>query len=397
MKLLIQLFLISSFFLPSTFIAQTWNQLDDFPALDRDDAAFFRIGDCAYVGSGMTTGWTILGDFYKFNLNTEQWSTCTSLPSGKERQYAAGFSHGEKGYLFGGYNGTFLSDFWCYDPVADAWTEITAIPALGRSGMSCFVIGDTAYILGGKTANESAIDEVWAYNLVANNWTQKNDLPNGNRWRATAIQNGNVSLLGFGKDEVGVSHSDFYSYDATSDTWSSIADFPSVGRNYVAGMGQNAHLFVAFGIDDANTFYKDCWEYNTLNDTWNFVIDLPADERKGGCLFSGTSGLYYTTGIDKDYVRLQETWRLSLPLSVDENQLGSLTVFPNPNKGMVTIKSDVLLVKCEVLTMQGQKVWELDNKLGINEIDLVGIENGMYVMRMQAETGRLFQTLVLVE
>lgn len=376
---------------------QTWNQISDFPGLDRDDAVAFVIGNYAYIGTGMTTGWNNLDDFKKFNLNTETWESCASLPAGEERQYAAGFSHNGLGYLFGGYNGTFLNDFWRYDPTSNSWTEILALPDEGRSGMSSFVIGDTAYILGGKTSGEGAIDEVWAYNLVSGTWTQKSNFPFGKRWRATAIQNGTLSLFGLGKDEVPASHNDFHAYDASTDSWSTIADFPGVGRNYVAGVSHNNRLFAAFGVDDASNFYKDCWEYNPLLDTWTFVADLPDLDRKGGCIFSGANGIYYSTGIDKNYQRLTETWRLSLPLSVEEIDQVNLKIYPNPTNGKVTVHSNFLLVGVELYDAKGRLMMSLNEKQGIQTIDLDGFDNGIYVMKFRSESGNRYQKMLVVE
>lgn len=383
------------FLIQSKVISQTWTQLADFPALDRDDAASFVLGNYAYVGTGMTTGWSNLGDFKKFNLTTESWEDCVSLPSGEERQYAVGFSHNGFGYLIGGYNGTFLNDFWRYDPSSNSWTEIPALPDEGRSGMSSFVIGDTVYIIGGKTASESAIDEVWAYNLIDGTWTQKSNLPFGKRWRATAIQNGTLSIFGFGKDELANSHNDFHTYDATTDSWTTIADFPGLGRNYVAGVSYNNRLFAAFGIDDASAFYRDCWEYNPLLGDWTFIVDLPDLERKGGSIFSGSNGIYYSTGIDKNYQRLTETWRLSIPLSVEEKDQVNLKIYPNPSNAKVNITSDVRIIECKVLTVEGKNIREFNNPSGLNDIDLTDLKKGTYLIIITPLTGKqLFRQLV---
>lgn len=37
---------------------------------------------------------------------------------------------------------------------------------MGKSGATCFVIGDTVYIFGGQSVQSDAIDEVWAYSFL---------------------------------------------------------------------------------------------------------------------------------------------------------------------------------------------------------------------------------------
>lgn len=86
-----------------------------------------------------------------------------------------GFSDGTFGYVCGGTNGDFFNDLWKYDPNADSWTELTALPASGRSGAAAFVIGQTAYIVGGRDENNNALDEVWAYEMASDEWTQLSD------------------------------------------------------------------------------------------------------------------------------------------------------------------------------------------------------------------------------
>jgi hypothetical protein len=68
--------------------AQNWDLLNPFPGAGRDDASVFVIDNAAYCGSGLATGWITVGDFHRFDLETEIWQTIAPLPTGKERQYA---------------------------------------------------------------------------------------------------------------------------------------------------------------------------------------------------------------------------------------------------------------------------------------------------------------------
>src|SRR5690554_3393826 len=118
-----------SFFLCAHLNAQTWYQVDDFPGTERDDGVSFVINDIAYCGTGYKSGWTETNDFYALNMQNDTWTEIASLPSGKERQYASGFSSTTHGFVFGGLqNANYLNDLWSYDPATDQWTERSPLP-----------------------------------------------------------------------------------------------------------------------------------------------------------------------------------------------------------------------------------------------------------------------------
>ena len=118
LSILKQLFSLSYLLYFTTINAQTWKQSIDFPSTERDDGVVFVIGNNAYCGTGLKSGWITSSDFYSFDMNSESWTTIKNLPKDKKRQYAIGFSSLNYGYVFGGVNGgDFLNDIWQYDPI----------------------------------------------------------------------------------------------------------------------------------------------------------------------------------------------------------------------------------------------------------------------------------------
>jgi hypothetical protein len=67
-----RILLVLFFLIADHSFSQTWNQINDFPAYERDDGTVFTIGNYSYCGTGMTPWWSILGDFYKFSHNHVQ-------------------------------------------------------------------------------------------------------------------------------------------------------------------------------------------------------------------------------------------------------------------------------------------------------------------------------------
>lgn len=354
---------------------QTWQQSIDFPAAERDDAVSFTIGNFAYCGSGVVPGWLSAGDFYKFDLTTQEWSSITALPSGQERQYACAFVHGSKGYVFGGYDGSFINSFLEYDPVSNQWTQLPAMPSLGRGGSSCFVVADTAYIVGGRTASQ-ATDEVWAYHINEQTWVQKNNLPFGERWKGSAISHQNNGYFGFGRKDDGQLYSDFYRYDAANDDWIILADLPSDERCYSQFSIFDNKIVTLFGLGNANTYLNDVWIYDDIVDVWTPQTTFPNEALKGGIVFSNHHSIYYSTGITSLNERQKRTWKLTMnDLSVGEFE--KLTVYPNPVSDFLTIP---LCERINLFDAEGKLLLEIENT---TIIDVSKFPNGIYLLQCE--------------
>ncbi len=301
-----------SIFLHYLSTAQNWQQLNDFPGAPRDDGTGFIIGDSAFFGSGLTPWWSNQTDFYGLNLVSEQWFEITPLPANEGRQYATGFSFQNKGYVFGGYNGSnFLNDIWCYDPVTNVWSQKNALPADGRSGCSSFILNDEVYVFGGKTSTNFAINEVWCYDPVTDTWTQKNNLPFDNCWRGSATPLQNKGYLLFGRNNENAYLNTLYEYEPIGDAWTQIASFPSSGRSHASMLALDNSLYTFFGVDSLDHSFNDLWKFDPANYNWQILPGLPALGRRGGISLVHDHVIYYSTGINENNERLQETWKYS--------------------------------------------------------------------------------------
>lgn len=342
-NLLIILFILQGF----AVHAQNWQQLSDFPGDAIDDGTGFIIGDSAYFGTGVNTGFIAQGTFYGMDLTTETWFSIASLQNGNERQYASGFTgSNQKGYLFGGYNGSdFLNDLWMYDPLSNTWTELSPLPSFGRSGASCFVIADTAYIIGGRTQSDLALNEVWAFDLTSGIWSQKQNLPFGYRWRASAATIIDKGYLIFGRDDASVYHNGLYEYDPIIDSWSLLNYFPSIGRTYATMFVLQNDLFIGFGLDSLGNSHNDLWKYKSTVNEWIAIPGIPTVGRRGGIALANNYQMIYSTGIDEDNTRLVETWKYAPFSQIDDTDI---------DNGRVLIK---------IVDMMGKEVIDVKNKV----------------------------------
>ncbi len=363
--------------------SQTWQQIADFPATERDDGTTFTINNYVYCGTGLKTGFSICNDFYRFNTLTETWDTVAALPQFMERQYACGFSYNGNGYVFGGTGFGVLNDMWCYSPSSNSWTQLSSKPGLGLSGAACFVLNNKAYFVGGNNSATNASEEVWQYNISSDSWVKKNNFPSMGIWRANAATLNTKGYLLFGKDSLGNFNRNLYEYSEISDNWTPISNFPAKARTYASMQVLGNSLFVFGGIDSLAKYYTDFWQYSFDDSIWHSQAAMPAQGRKGGMAFSSGSAFYYTTGIDSLNTRLKESWKIENIISVNElNCFSSIQVFPNPCRDYFNINvPDKINYSLELLNCLGTIIWKKNVVEGQKQ-DISELRNGVYFLKI---------------
>lgn len=365
--------------------AQQWQPMADFPGGARDDGTVFAIGDKAYCGLGMNAWFGCNGDFYAFSLDTESWSGVASMPAGKERQYACGFAHQGRGYVFGGIDGSgnYLADLWQYDPSADAWTAQAPLPAGGRAGAMCFVVGDTAYIAGGKTAAVNALNEVWAFNLASHTWTQKAGMPSAS-WRGVAFSWNGKGIAGLGKDAAGDHSGVFYSYDASSDMWEQIPGLAADATTYTAATQIGSLAFLYGGMEFSGAYLNPFTRIDLETYQSHALAPFPGDARRGGMAFAGDNEVYLTTGVSASG-RLAETWKAGYVLSTEEVLPSQeVKVFPNPSEGAFQVSSPGPIGQVRITDLSGKEVFRQDFPAEHAEID-APFSRGVYFLRIEGK------------
>jgi len=110
---------------------------------------------------------------------------------------------------------------------------------------------------------------------------------------------------------------------AASQTWMRITDFPLAG------------------LDTLGNTHNDMWRIVTGTLIWQKLDSIPSLGRKGGMCFNNAGTLYYTTGFDQSGNRIRETWKVSNPTSIVENNISSsVHCYPNPNHGSFLLSVD---------------------------------------------------------
>ena len=103
------------------------------------------------------------------------------------------------------------------DSATGNWQAKSSLPAAGIAGASCFVINDTAYIIGGRTSSAFSVNKVWAYCFSTDTWTEKNNLPFGCSAGVLLLQNKMIKvILIFGRDENNRYCKELFEFDPTT-------------------------------------------------------------------------------------------------------------------------------------------------------------------------------------
>jgi len=325
--------------------AQSWLQISDFPAAERDDGVAVTVGNTAYFGTGSMATGGISIDFYALNA-ANSWTPIAAMPQYTQRQYAGAFAGPNSFFIFSGdgFSGP-LSDLYKYDIASNSWSAKTSRPGPGVYGAACLEFGDKIIIIGGKSpagSGQQASSLVWEYTISSDSWQQKADFPGGGRFRASAAVINGKGYLMFGVDENERMRKDMYRYDPGSDTWTRVLDFPQgIGRSYAAMRQVNNKLVMFGGYDSLNVYHKDVWFFDPAAEHWTLQNDLPSFGRKGGMSAVLGNNFYYSCGIDVNNTRLKETWVLDVPVGIRENELQSrFAVYPNPARELIHVEGN---------------------------------------------------------
>ncbi|HEY0977735.1 MAG TPA: kelch repeat-containing protein [Flavobacteriales bacterium] len=323
--------------LPLIACGQTWIAQPDFPGTARDDATSFVIGTSIHVGTGMEVGWGLTADWWRFEVTTGAWSSMASLPAAP-RQYCTAFTLNDKGYLFGGSDGTdLLNELWMYDPITDVWEQRASLPAAGRRACVSFSgANGKGYIATGLLADGQPTSEVWCYDPEADAWEARAPFPGPARHRACAFMTQAVMVVG-GADVDDTPLSDGYRFDGFTDTWVPIAPLPEA-RFWCSASGG----FVVGGSSSVTQEHADVWYHDFLAESWSTVEmpDLAGGPRRGGVAqgvtFLELGGLYFGLGLGEGQ-RHKDWWKLDLGMSVDEHTSTGLSLSPNPTDAFLRI------------------------------------------------------------
>jgi N-acetylneuraminic acid mutarotase len=243
-----------------------WSQKADYLGGICYHASGFAIDDIGYVGTGRisASGSVLVKDFFKYNPANNTWQQLTDFP-GVERRGAVGFAINGFGYIG---TGSFTNDCYRYDPANDTWLQVADVPGGGRMSAIGFELDGDGYIgTGYRTDVGWSSTDFHKYDPATDSWTQIDDVGidplNGPMPR---MESTGFSLNGKGYVITGVTissgdnYKDFWEYDPAMDLWTRLEDFPGTARRYMSATTLNGFAYVGLGTNGTN--FKDFWRWD---------------------------------------------------------------------------------------------------------------------------------------
>lgn len=362
-----------------------WKQRADFPGDGRSAVSSFGFSDFGFVGLGYD-GEDFRRSFYAYNPETNTWFQTESLGGaigeGMERNVAAAFTIGNKGYIGTGQgNDPFLNDFWEYNYNTNVWTPKPSVGGVDRRSGVGFTVSGKGYIGLGQDAGGFKKD-FWQFDTLTNAWTQKADYGGTARRFAVAFVIGARVFVGTGDD--GVFKNDFYEYNAPANAWFPKNNFGGSARYGATGFALNGKGYIACGYDTTLTNRNDFWEYDPDADTWEQMPDFPGGNRTNLTSFVIDTQAYVGMGYDTSFnydiwlwgdtteVIFEDTTHNAIFTNTYITQ-NDISIFPNPvtNFATIIIQSEIDLrkIKYHVYDLQGKDMSALCKQISSQYVE----------------------------
>jgi N-acetylneuraminic acid mutarotase len=183
-----------------------------------------------------------LSDGQAYNVSTDAWRTIAPV-TGAVTGFAARYNHtavwtGSKMIVWGGYSPSYRSDGAAYDPSTNSWSSIASSPLVGRYGHTAVWTGTEMIVWGGYSP--SYLSDGAAYNPATNTWRTLAAAPLSGRYSHTAVWTGEKMVVygGYGTSCASSYCGDAAAYDPASNTWTSLTPPSSDldGRYYATGV-----------------------------------------------------------------------------------------------------------------------------------------------------------------
>lgn len=212
------------------------------------------------------------------------WDQRANMPSG--RWGASTFVLGDKAYVVGGrIGGTDKTEMWCYDLDSDTWSAKAPIPIPRRLAAS-FAINGKGYVTCGANGS-TYLNDLWQYDPVLDTWSQKAPLPGLARYGPFAFAIGGSGYVGTGNrgSASGPMLADAWKYDQASNSWSATPALPDLARFGTSSFEMNGIGYVFGGKESNLVFTTDLWSFDPTTQAWSLHAPFPGSPRSSPMAF----------------------------------------------------------------------------------------------------------------
>ena len=387
---LLLIFFISSF---SALAQDAWTQLNDFP-FETFTSSSFVVGEDAYVVIA-DQQFSLESELYRYDVDDDTWFFVTDIPEDTSSfSFGAPFVLGDR-VFFTGYDSDIDGmKLWEFDVITTTFEERTGYDfnGFGLYGYTAtsFSIGNIGYVLTSSPSEGDNVNFI-AYDPDTDSWSEKSQYPSDISLDTCSFKIHGKGYVVFSMD-VGAEGNfinDLWEYDPETDSWTEKAEHPFSFVSSPVSLAIDEMAYVASGyIND--TVYR----YNPIDNVWE-SIESPGIFFENSFGFSIANFGYIGLGVI-DNVENQpsdQIWRLDPELlSVTEVNTINVSIFPNPVTDVLFIQSSTPIQEATVYTILGQAV--LTAKIENNQLDVLSLSKGIYLLQMMTEAGIFTQRLV---
>jgi len=202
-----------------------------------------------------------------------------AAPALQSVAYPASASSNQYVYVAGGYlnNGVDTNQFSRYDPLANQWTALTAMPGLNSTATAAYdPSGNKVYVFGGLRFNPQTVyTHTRIYDAAANSWSYGPPLPEGRYFMAAGYWNGKIYLVGGSGSQEPPPLNATWEYDIATSTFITKTSFPTSHIERTSATVINGHLYIAGGVDESGVPGSNLYDYDIQQDTWTARAPMP--------------------------------------------------------------------------------------------------------------------------
>lgn len=181
-----------------------WKQLEDFPSRYTVDAHCFALNGKIYVLYGF--GHSFSRDIWSYNIAEGTWSLASDNWHRAKRNFGGCGAYLNGLYYYGtGYDTHNLTQWYATDIESNQWTPCTSVPGKGRQWSACTASNNYVYLFGGRyfagdMTDGEIFDNYLRYMPDTNQWEWCGSMPCGRAENQIAFTIDGKVYFGLGED-----------------------------------------------------------------------------------------------------------------------------------------------------------------------------------------------------
>jgi N-acetylneuraminic acid mutarotase len=394
---------------PFVLFAQgSWTQKANFPLPGRQYANGFSIGNKGYYVFGCYLNNPNSVNLVEYDPSTNAWTQKTNFP-GNTRIMSHVFVIDTLAYFVSGAywsgvasNYTGYNDMWVYNPYNDSWTQLNNFPGTARHGAFAFSYAGEGYFGLGIDENLHYLSDFWKYNPATDTWIQRASFPGIKRKNGFQFSISKNGYVGLGYDSTSTALSDVWRYDAGLDSWYQMNNFPADPRCWVSSLSMNNMGFIVTGyLLNSHVNTKQFWEYDPNFDTWSAMPDFSGAARCTASAFSVSGKAYNGMGYSSTY--LNDFWEFTPTVGIQQTipeDKTEIKVFPDPASDQFNIEVPRLTLKnnrLSIIDISGRIVMtiKIDGNPQLVSVDCSSWAHGKYFLVLNSQQEKQVSSITI--